>query len=47
MADHGDYELGSMDISEHQKTWATFTKISTYSTIVTLAVVLILMLIFG
>ena len=47
MADHGDYEFGSMDISDHQKTWATFTKLVSYSTIATLAVVFVLILIFG
>ena len=44
MADH---EMGSMDISDHQKTWAGFTKLVTWSTVATLALVLILILIFG
>jgi len=46
MAD-GDHELGSMDITEHQKVWAGFTKLVTYSTLATVAVVLILIFIFG
>lgn len=47
MADHGDHEMGTMDISDHQKTWAGFTKLVTYSTLATIAVVFILILIFG
>jgi len=47
MAEHGDHELGSMDISAHQKGWAGFTKIVTYSTVATLAIVMVLIFIFG
>jgi len=47
MADHGDHEMGSMDISDHQKTWAGFTKLVTYSTVATVAVVMTLIFIFG
>ena len=47
MAEHGEYELGSQDITEHKRQWETFTKLATYSTVATLAVVFILMFIFG
>jgi len=47
MADHGDYKMGSMDISDHQKTWGAFTKLVTYSSLATLVIVFILIFIFG
>lgn len=47
MADHGEYERGSMDITEHQRTWQNFTKLTAWSTVATLVVVFILIFIFG
>jgi len=47
MADHGDHELGSMDIKDHQSQWASFTKLVSYSTLAIVALVFILILIYG
>ncbi len=47
MAEHGDHELGSMDIKDHEKQWAAFVKLITWSTLATLVVVFILIFIFG
>jgi hypothetical protein len=47
MADNGNYERGSMDISDHQATWQNFMKLATWSTLATVAVVFILIAIFG
>lgn len=47
MAGHGDHELGSMDITDNQRTWKGFIKLILYSTAATLAVVFILIFIFG
>ena len=47
MAGHGDHELGSMDITGNQRAWQGFTKLVLYSAAATLAVVFILIFIFG
>ncbi|HWD48600.1 MAG TPA: aa3-type cytochrome c oxidase subunit IV [Rhizomicrobium sp.] len=41
MADHGDYQRGSMDIREHVQSWGGFTKFVKWSIIV-----LVLLMIF-
>jgi hypothetical protein len=42
--DHG-YEPGAMDISQHRKTWALFTKITAWS-LGSIGVLMLLLLIF-
>lgn len=47
MAEHGDHKMGEMDITAHKSTWAGFTKLMTYSTVILGGLTLILILIFG
>jgi len=44
MAEH---EKGTMDISHHEATYTGFMKVATWCTGITVAVVLVLMFIFG
>ncbi len=46
MADD-DYKLGSMDITQHNRTWGTFMKLSTYGSVIVLGLVFVLMFLFS
>ena len=46
MADD-NYELGSMDITEHKRTWGAFMGLATYGSFFTIALTLLLMVIFS
>lgn len=41
------HDLGSMDITEHKRTWNTFMTMATYGTVITFVFVLLLLFIYG
>ena len=45
MADHGDYQRGSMDISEHTQSWAGFTAFVKWS-IIGILIIMVFLAIF-
>ena len=47
MTDHGEHKMGTMDISDHKRTWTGFTRLVTVSTVLLAGTTLLLILIFG
>ncbi len=46
MADD-NYELGSMDITEHKRTWGAFMKLTTYGSFAIMVFVMALLVIYS